>query len=113
MTKLLQKKKKKKVETMLMIIVMHYKFSLIPIRLKKCLKMSSVLIYPLYNKFLNFVNLKKYVIKLLIVVLLYLILFLVCIRLKTHSGNGIVEVERASSREEVSQKVIFKIPFNK
>ena len=111
MPKLLQKKKK--VETMLMIMVMHYNFSLIPIRLKKCLKMSSVHIYPLYNMFLNSVSLKKYAIKLLIVVLLYLILFLVCIRLKTHSGNGIVEVERASSREEVSQKVIFKIPFNK
>ena len=95
MTKLLQKKKKKKVETMLMIMVMHYNFSLIPIRLKKCLKMSSVLIYPLYNMFLNSVSLKKYAIKLLIVVLLYLILFLVCIRLKTHSGNSSVEVGRA------------------
>ena len=56
--------------------------------------MSSVLIYPLYNFFLDSVSLKKYVVKLLIVVLLYLILFLVCITLKTHSDNGIVEVGR-------------------
>ena len=30
---------------------------------------------------------------------------------RTHSGNGSVEVGLAWSREEVSQKVIFKIPF--
>ena len=70
--------------------------------------MSSVLIYPLYNFFLDSVSLKKYVVKLLIVALLYLILFLVCIRLKTHSDNGGVEVGRVWRRKEVPKKLSLK-----
>ena len=37
----------------------HYNFSLIPIRLKKCVIKSSILIFPQYNFFMKSQVLKK------------------------------------------------------
>ena len=55
---------------------MDYNFSLILIRLKKCVIKSSILSFPQYNFLLNSISLIKYMIELLIVFLLYLIRFL-------------------------------------